>query len=722
MQRLPIVCAFLSLLCLSACAGGSTQQSHLADAQRPGSETLAQLRAGLPPLSALHGASVLTGHVIEPEERLSSSPGFMLEGPPGFELGRLDASDGGPYEWAVYGFTPPAGPLIEVSLSLVDSERIDPAYIAVSNYANGRWDLMGPYSIEDTFFATTLPLDNAVHLSPGEPAAAYFALIAPLGSNIALQGITVNTDENLPPTAGMQANIELGIAPLEVGFSAAGSFDPDGSLVLYEYDFEDDGTFDVAGAETTATQHTYTLPGQFTARLRVTDNQGATAESTLAIEVNDPPLAALSLLPAENIRVGDVFSMDASASTDSDGSIVLYEWDADGDFNFEQSGTVNTLEGLSIDSPGTHTLRVRVTDDDGASVAATAVLRVYNWSVTAVDESGDTGQFTSLAVVNGKPAVSFYDAENGDLRYVRAVDSAGAGWGTPVTVDAAGVTGRFTSLAVVNGNPAISYYDLDNGDLRFVRATDADGASWAVPLSVDITNNTGQYTSLAIVNGNPAIGYYYANSGDLRFVRSSDASGTMWSAPLDVDTTGNTGLHASLSVVNGNPAIGYYNGGGNADLMYVRATDASGTSWGTPLTLDSEGTTGEYCALEVVNGNPALSYFDGTNLDLRYVRATDNSGTSWGTPVTVDSNGDVGWYTSLAVINGQPAISYFDLGSAILRYVRAADSDGADWPAPDIADDSSIAGHYGSLALVDGRPAVSYYDISAGDLRFAIGF
>ena len=105
--------------------------------------------------------------------------------------------------------------------------------------------------------------------------------------------------------------------------------------------------------------------------------------------------------------------------------------------------------------------------------------------VITVDSTDSTGQYTSLAVVNGKPAISYYDATNDDLRYVQANNADGTAWNTPVTVDATGLTGLHTSLTVVNGKPAISYNDFTNGDLKYVQANNADGDFWDVRISFD---------------------------------------------------------------------------------------------------------------------------------------------------------------------------------------------------------------------------------------------
>ncbi len=347
--------------------------------------------------------------------------------------------------------------------------------------------------------------------------------------------------------------------------------------------------------------------------------------------------------------------------------------------------------------------------------------RVPVWHIVTVDERGDNGcgQYTSLAIVNGNPAISYYGG--GDLRYVRATDTVGSDWGSPKTPDSAEVVGTFSSLCVVNGNPAISYLDYTNKDLKYVRASDADGASWGAPLTVDSTGAVGYYTSLEVVDGNPAISYYHHDDfdGNLKYIRASDASGGNWGVPVTVDSAGDMGLYTSLVVVNGNPAISYYDET-NDDLKYVRADDASGGSWGTPVTMDSVGRVGSYTSLAVVNGNPAISYWDVTNEDLKYVRASDASGDIWGTPVTVDSAGDVGNWTSLAVIGGRPAISYMDVGNYDLKYVRANDANGSSWGTPVTIESAGDVGSYTSLIEINGHPAISYHHGTNNYLKFAI--
>ena len=355
----------------------------------------------------------------------------------------------------------------------------------------------------------------------------------------------------------------------------------------------------------------------------------------------------------------------------------------------------------------------------GLTLAAALPHARAQTTITTVDSTGDVGQYSSQAVVNGNPAISYYDVTNKSLKYVRASDASGTSWVTLTTVDSTGDVGQYASLFVVNGNPAISYYDNTNHDLKYVRASDANGTTWGTPVTLDSTGDVGQYTSLVVVNGNPAISYHDNTNGDLKYVRASDASGTSWATPVTVAGTGiDVGHYTSLAVVNGNPAISYYDNT-NKDLIYVRASDTGGTSWGTPVTLDSTGDVGQFTSMAMVNGNPAISYYDNTNKDLKYVRASDASGTGWATPVTLDSTGDVGQYTSLAFVHGSPAISYHDFTNKSLKYVRASNASGTSWGTPLTLDSSASVGQYASMAVLSsGNPAISYYDNTNRDLKW----
>jgi len=115
------------------------------------------------------------------------------------------------------------------------------------------------------------------------------------------------------------------------------------------------------------------------------------------------------------------------------------------------------------------------------------------------------------------------------------------------------------------------------------------------------------------------------------------ATAQVWNNPMhpvnpNIGTGGDIGLYSKLLVVNGKPAMVCFDNT-HDNLLYVRASDAGGSSWGTPVTIDATGTVGYYSSLCIVNGNPAISYYDATNTDLKYVRATDASGSTWGTSV-----------------------------------------------------------------------------------------
>jgi PKD repeat protein len=188
------------------------------------------------------------------------------------------------------------------------------------------------------------------------------------------------------PVANFSFSPTSGTAPLTVTFDASASYDPDGSVVGYSWNFGDGAT-----GSGRVTSHTYTSNGTFTIRLTVTDNEGKTGSTTKSItivKVNDPPVAEFSFSPTTGIFPLSV-TFDASASWDPDGSIVQYSWD----FGDGKAGSGQVVSH-PYENPGTFSVKLTVRDNNNATATKIRVIEVLSllqplnirWQ-THVDES-----------------------------------------------------------------------------------------------------------------------------------------------------------------------------------------------------------------------------------------------------------------------------------------------------------------------------------------------
>ena len=183
-----------------------------------------------------------------------------------------------------------------------------------------------------------------------------------------------STSPNVQPVAAFDTVAQATTGQL-VSFDASESEDPDGTIESYAWDFDGDDVVDATNGSNTAT-HTYTLSGTQTVVLTVTDDGGATDTTTSAVEItgNDFPIADITHSP-ESPSAGQDVTLDASGSTDRDGSIMEYGWDLDGD------GTEDVLSQFSstttsYSSAGEYQPSVTVRDDDGATGTASTVINV----------------------------------------------------------------------------------------------------------------------------------------------------------------------------------------------------------------------------------------------------------------------------------------------------------------------------------------------------------
>jgi PKD repeat protein len=103
-----------------------------------------------------------------------------------------------------------------------------------------------------------------------------------------------------PPVASVGASTLSAPAPAVIEFDSFGSYDPDGTIIAYEWDFGD-GT----GASGASVAKTYETPGTYTVELTVFDNDGLSASDTLSVAVEEP-VAELPTLSVAGIDMATV--------------------------------------------------------------------------------------------------------------------------------------------------------------------------------------------------------------------------------------------------------------------------------------------------------------------------------------------------------------------------------------------------------------------------------
>jgi len=80
-----------------------------------------------------------------------------------------------------------------------------------------------------------------------------------------------------PPVASFEESTHTATIGTTINFDASTSYDPDGTIILYEWDFTSDGSYDATGI---GTSYAYMTPGTYTVTLRVTDDDGLTDTAT----------------------------------------------------------------------------------------------------------------------------------------------------------------------------------------------------------------------------------------------------------------------------------------------------------------------------------------------------------------------------------------------------------------------------------------------------------
>ncbi|HDH05784.1 MAG TPA: choice-of-anchor D domain-containing protein, partial [Nitrospirae bacterium] len=178
---------------------------------------------------------------------------------------------------------------------------------------------------------------------------------------INLTGTGVNTT---PPVADPNGPY-TGVEGQAISLDGSGSTDADGTITLYEWDIDNDGTFDYSSSLPTQS-HTYARQGTYTINLRVTDDAGARDEATTTATISDTsPTADFTGSPTSGIAPLTVTFTDNSTGYDQP---LSHEWD------FENDGVIDsTVQNPSYiyNTAGTYTVSLTATDSDGSADSLT---------------------------------------------------------------------------------------------------------------------------------------------------------------------------------------------------------------------------------------------------------------------------------------------------------------------------------------------------------------
>lgn len=183
----------------------------------------------------------------------------------------------------------------------------------------------------------------------------------------------------IEPDEDPDGKAPVGKAPFTVEMMAhvTGGAEP----FFFQWDYNSDGIPEAWGANVDSYKGTFASPGVFKITVTVTDGRSTVATDNRYVNVlASNPVAVANALPPEGpvglFGLYVVFS--ATGSYDPDGQIVKYEWDFDGDGEYDWDSLVTGSTSYGFSEPGNFYPTLRVTDNDGLTgLATTQVIVTY---------------------------------------------------------------------------------------------------------------------------------------------------------------------------------------------------------------------------------------------------------------------------------------------------------------------------------------------------------
>lgn len=470
------------------------------------------------------------------------------------------------------------------------------------------------------------------------------AAVQNIEDNVIDNGYNPEPSDNYSPLVSAGSDIQANLHE-EVTLDASGSSDSDGTIVSYEWKV---GEAVLSNSEAASFKYADFPLGTNTVTLTITDNNGAIAIDTVVVIINDLPVADAGADQAVN--VGDVVTLDASGSTDSDGTIESYEWkEGDTVLNTEESFTTSEL------SEGQHTITLTVTDNNGATATDTVVVNVNYTPVANAGSditviAGAEVAFDASASTDSDGNITGYQWKEGETvlstaaSFTKSDFTAGTHTITLTVTDDGGATATDTVVVKINIPPVANAGADNSGNMIDIitldasASTDSDGTiasyQWkegetvlstaasftksdftvgAHTVTLTVTDNDGATNAdsvvITIINASPV-----AKAGSDVTTNISEAVALNASASTDVDGT----------------IVSYEWKEGEAVLSTVASFDYSQSTVGVhtiTLTVTDNGGATNTDTVDVTINNPPTA------------EAGENQAINWGEDVTLNASG-----------------------------------------------------------------------------------
>ena len=198
---------------------------------------------------------------------------------------------------------------------------------------------------------------------------------------------------NLPPVAEAGGPY-VGYEGSEVIFDASGSSDPDGTIILYEWDFDEDGVYEESSISPTKV-FTWNDDHLGAVNLRVTDDEGASSTDTVEVIIHN----VAPIVTIDNIEQIQKFELEESTfimrdfikftgmAYDPGSDVLIFIWDwGDGTdstvttyINDESSYPVEIEEIVehTYNETGEYTITLTVEDDDGGIGTDESIITIW---------------------------------------------------------------------------------------------------------------------------------------------------------------------------------------------------------------------------------------------------------------------------------------------------------------------------------------------------------